>query len=224
MKALTAASADVMTKQVLVHSVTESTTATVVDASVFSLGEIQDATYFNSFYNTLTNVNTSASSLPDLSGYTVTATKTKGHHMVVGLRLWELAAANVSTAAFQDALLNAVFTEMSEVAEVPRDQVLFHSMAAAPQGTSNVTAYVVWMKSLTFARNKQVALGEDAQKVLPKTAAAYGRITATTMLVGEPTYVAPATPVFNAAAKADGVTSVLFSILAAGALAHFNRW
>jgi hypothetical protein len=43
--------------------------------------------------------------------------------MVVGLRLWQLAAANVSSAAFQDALLNAVFTEMSEVAEVPRDQV-----------------------------------------------------------------------------------------------------
>jgi hypothetical protein len=64
--------------QVLVHSVTESTTATVVDASVFSLGEIQDATYFNSFYNTLTNANTSATSLPDLSGYTVTAEKTKG--------------------------------------------------------------------------------------------------------------------------------------------------
>jgi hypothetical protein len=29
-------------------------------------------------------------------------------------------------------------------------------MVAAPQGTFNVTAYVVWMKSLTFARNKQV--------------------------------------------------------------------
>jgi len=224
MKALTAASAKVRMKQVLVHSVTKSTTATIVDASVFSLGDIQDATYFNRFYDTLTNVNTSATSLPDLSGYTVTAEKTKGHHMVVGLRLWELAAANVSSAAFQEALLDAVFTEMSEVAEVPRDQVLFHSMAAAPQGTSNVTAYVVWMKSLTFARNKQVALGEDAQSVLPKTEATYGRITATTMLVGEPAFVATTTPVFNAAAKADGVASALFSMLAVGVLAHLNRW
>jgi hypothetical protein len=41
--------------------------------------------------------------------------------------------------------------------------------------------------------------------------------------LAEPAFVASATPVFNAAAKADGVTGVLFSMLAAGVFAQLNR-
>jgi len=203
------------------------THAVVVKAYILAVGDLQDSAYFTAFLGLFAE----SSGLDAVKAKFValgtiessSAEKAKGAHLIAHVTFLDHPLSTFDNAVFKAKFASDLKIAFGNFTEMPAADVTIYSYAAGtPADSTEVTLYVAWLKSEAFAVSQMKALVADAEVALPFIKAEYGNITATSSVPRE-TKETATTPPVSAAIKADGVTSVLFSMLAAGVLAQLNR-